>query len=776
MKAMKLMSNDFTNSFLALLSDSVFGQSKFFNTSSSEIRSSRIRRISQHSKWYELTIRLLFLARFTLLFLETPPITCIFTYIMFFITFETWIIYFKRFISGFKSHLEKEEKINKSLLETIEKKIGIYISVANLITFFFSVNLLYCESTSVNKGFFIFLPINFLHLTESIMLQPEIHSIFFSTIYILFFFPIIIFKSSFSLTNLFFLMGASASVYVHYVISFFTKKVYEKIIKSKQIQNYSKKEILHCLEDPIALYNNKPEICFCNKEFEKLNQDLILKSNSDIIEVMVDENGQSLKQHIELLLKDKINIKENSSKIFTKKNIENEVSLSSYMITFIKKYFKSLNSIGVAIVIKELGYEIELKILNKINEFTKMILYSMSHEIRTPINGMICMFNLIKKKVDKNLLPLIKIGLACSYFFTSQINSIMDFAQIIKGEFEIHGSYFNVRKFLNKIYKIAKQYLDEKSKKITVIMDVDSQLSTEIYGDQERIRQMLMNLLFNSIKYTEEGTIVLLVKNIDKDWIQFSVIDTGSGFSVDQINLLNNYQPNQYEVINNGLKTFPGFKLSISQMILSKYDSKLVAHFKESNGSHLSFDVPQFYAKFKTTTKKFESRSLYNELTIYPASTNYDKYKLPLQHKTLTFVNQKMSTQINMIKNVNEKIALIVDDIDMNRFVIDRLIKSVKQDIGCIEAKNGLEALLMTQKLSFEEKNIIIFMDIEMPIMNGIESSLEIRKFSKAPIIAITAYTSEEIRKKAFEAGVNMVLNKPVSIHQIKEILLMFGF
>ena len=659
-------------------------------------------------------------------------------------------------------------------LEKIENDIGIFSASMNLILMILPMLLINYESEYLNKGIAIFLPNNFVHFTESVMIQPEIHSqfcaILFSLTYTLFFS-----FTQFSFTTLFFLMGAINAFILSYVFSSNTRKVYEKIIKIKKEKLSTQNEVIKSLDEPVILVNSKCDIIFKNDAFDNINCNVEKENSKPILEELFDDNQKSLKEYIlDLFLE---NSKEGIKifKVFIKKASKLYSTGNSFFVSFIKKQFKAVNSLGIAIIIKDIGNEIELKVMKKAKEFTNLMLYSMSHEVRTPINGIIGIFHILKKKVAQELKDTIYMGISCSAFLTSQIKCIMDFAQIIKGEFTIHGESINIRDFLKKIQKIGVRFLVEKRESIKFEVIVEENIPKEILGDSERIMQIILNLLTNSIKYTDKGFIKIIASMQDKYELEISIIDSGCGLSTNQISILNSFKPDHYDVINKEYKTFPGFKLSICQMILEKHKSKLIAHSLEGLGSHISFKIPQIENKASKISDSSILENI-NEQSIYSLANNYDKCKYTLHLKTLSGLKLKYSSFSSNLSNLtSSKVILIADDVEMNRFVLKNMLLSI-HDYKCYEAENGMEAWHQAEKIHNLHLRMLIFMDIDMPIMDGIEATKNIRKFSCCPIIAITAYASEDIREKALEAGINAVLTKPVSIKQLKSVLASYGF
>ena len=488
---------------------------------------------------------------------------------------------------------------------------------------------------------------------------------------------------------------------------------------------------------------------------------------------MLDDESKSIKDNLQEIFLRKSSGLNKISKIFHLFVDENCQEYTEYLVTFIKRKFESIITECVAIIIKYLGDEMQLKIMKKTKEFTDFMLFSVSHEIRTPINGIMGIFQEIKKKINLELKPKVKIGINCGVYLINQVKCISDFAQIVGNDFRLHGITFNIRQFFKQMKKIVDTSLLDKSNDIKVITEIDKEIPNEIFSDKERLAQILINFLTNSVKYTEKGEIRIIAQLINKFNIEITISDTGCGFTPNQIFELNNYTRWNYKTTGLINKKFPGFKISINHMILEKMQSKI--RIREINiGSTISFIFPISYlCSFKDINREPTSNIPGDFLFSFAAY--YEKYKFPINVKSLSSLKLKFPPHKSLIPITIQPSILIVDDTSMNRFVIRGICESSGQ-FKIEEASNGLEAVSKAE-ISFKNKeNLLIFMDIDMPIMDGIEASMRIRTFAKYPIIAITAFGDEQIRQKAFKVGINNYLTKPITHIQLKEILRLYNF
>lgn len=137
------------------------------------------------------------------------------------------------------------------------------------------------------------------------------------------------------------------------------------------------------------------------------------------------------------------------------------------------------------------------------------MLYSLSHEVRTPLNGIQGILQLLKNKIENEFKEKIKIALACSSFLVNQINCMLDYSEIIKNEFQIHLEQVNLNEFFSKMIKIAQSILVNNKSSIKIKYEISENINSLIFLDCERVRQVILNLITNSVKYTKEGYIII---------------------------------------------------------------------------------------------------------------------------------------------------------------------------------------------------------------------------------------------------------------------------
>lgn len=376
------------------------------------------------------------------------------------------------------------------------------------------------------------------------------------------------------------------------------------------------------------------------------------------------------------------------------------------------------------------------------NKAKSEFLANMSHEIRTPLNGIIGFTDLLKntklEDIQRNYMNTIN---QSAKSLMEIINDILDFSKIESGKLELDIKKCDLNEILNQVIELINY--DSNTKKIDLSLNISNQVPKYIWTDSVRLKQILINLLSNAVKFTEKGNVVLSV-NIKEDnddankTIRFSVKDTGIGIQKD-------FQQKIFESFSQGdtstTRKFggTGLGLTISNQLLNLMESKLQLESEYGVGSEFFFDI------VVKTSNKIED----------------------IQQETLIDIvieNDKIN-----FGHENFKI-LLVEDNKINMLLAKTLIKQIIPNGTIYEAENGQEAIDKFIVL----KPDIILMDVQMPVKNGYEASIEIRKTEigkHIPIIALTAGTVVGEREKCLEAGMDDYASKPIIKENLKSII-----
>lgn len=350
-------------------------------------------------------------------------------------------------------------------------------------------------------------------------------------------------------------------------------------------------------------------------------------------------------------------------------------------------------------------------------------LANMSHEIRTPLNAIVGFSRLMTttdNREDEKLYS--EIINQNSDVLLQLINDILDLSKIEAGTFEYIKQPMDLGEMCRNVYEIHKGRVQEG---VTLTLDNEND-SLMINEDKNRILQLITNLITNAIKFTYEGEIHFGFK-LKKDYIDFYVKDTGIGISEEKLSHIFG----RFVKLNSFVQG-TGLGLAIFQMIVEKMGGAITVESELHEGSTFRFTIP------------------------------YDMYNKQEKFKKNAEREQHLKVAI---KSLQLRTLLVAEDVDSN-FLLMNTVLGKKYKL--IRARDGREAVDMYK----ENHPDLIFMDIKMPYMDGLEATRLIRGYSKdIPIIALTAFAFESDRERAIEAGCNDYLTKPVSQEAIEKIL-----
>lgn len=362
-------------------------------------------------------------------------------------------------------------------------------------------------------------------------------------------------------------------------------------------------------------------------------------------------------------------------------------------------------------------------------------LANMSHEIRTPMNGIIGFLDLLQRtEVSSDQQDYIKEAKRASDMLLYLINDILDFSKVEAGKLDIENINFNIRNAVESTVSIFIPKTIEKHIKFSTT--INENVPEDVIGDPGRLRQILNNLLSNAVKFTEKGEIIVkvdFVENIDeKALIRFEVKDTGIGIDEENINKL--FKPfSQTDASTTRRFGGTGLGLAISKELVSLMNGNIDLQSKLGVGSTFSFTILLEVSK---------SQKKYDE---FDADKGFEK-PLNLKHENW--------------KKFSKPRILLVEDNEVNRKVVITMLKH--KNMSCDIAVDGSEAIRSLKEKQYD----IIFMDCQMPVMDGYESSMRIREIEgnerHTTIIAMTASAMEGDREKCIKAGMDKYISKPI--------------
>jgi len=379
-------------------------------------------------------------------------------------------------------------------------------------------------------------------------------------------------------------------------------------------------------------------------------------------------------------------------------------------------------------------------------------LANMSHEIRSPLNVIIGLTDLVleddtlSKNVEENL---VKINNAGSTLL-SIVNDILDLSKIESGKLTLSPVEYYMSSLLNDVITLVVTRLGEKP--ITFNLNIPDDLPNKLFGDDLRVKQILTNLLSNSVKYTHRGKIELKVNCAHEGetiWMEISVSDTGMGIREDDVKkLFLDYF--QADAKSNRNIEGTGLGLPITKRLVEMMDGEIDAKSEYGKGTTFSLRIKQGFV---------DDTPLGADLA----------EKL----RSFRYIDDKRTTTKRLVRlNLNYAKVLVVDDMQTNLDVAAGLLRKYNMQVDCL--LNGHEAV---ERICGETPVYnAVFMDHMMPGMDGIETVDKIRSLKteyaqKVPIIALTANAIQGTEKMFYAHGFQAFISKPIDIMELDSVI-----
>lgn len=368
------------------------------------------------------------------------------------------------------------------------------------------------------------------------------------------------------------------------------------------------------------------------------------------------------------------------------------------------------------------------------NKAKSAFLANMSHEIRTPMNAILGFTQLLlrENKLSDNQYNKLDMIHRSGEHLLEIINDILEMSKIEAGKIILTEKSFNINQLLEDIEIMFRSRIEIKGLLFNIFRPND--LPQFIISDENKVKQILINLIGNALKFTNKGTISLDVRISKQDLkqiISFSITDTGIGIENSAIEtLFDAFTQSQSGIITEG---GTGLGLSISKKFASMLHGDIKIKSNQNKGSCFTFSIPLIEGNHEDS-----------------------KSKLSLN-------------KISKIKSADKSYSiLVVDDKEHNRILLEEMLEIV--GFKTMSANNGIEAIEAFKKYNPD----LIFMDIAMPQMDGTEATIKIRKTKNGatiPIVFVSASVFSETKKEVFKCGANDFLSKPFKDYEVYQII-----
>lgn len=423
--------------------------------------------------------------------------------------------------------------------------------------------------------------------------------------------------------------------------------------------------------------------------------------------------------------------------------------------------------------------EEKAKQLQLSSKYKSEFLANMSHELRTPLNSILLLSEMLAEDIDENLTEeqkeFSRVINSSGQDLLNLINDILDLSKVEVKKLEVMFGEVNVMEFVNR-FELQFTHI-AKHKKLDYEIIQGDNLPDVFYTDEQRLQQIVKNLLSNAFKFTEKGKVTVEIEKANRrdllrakvpveaeTWLKISVTDTGIGISEDKLGLI-------FEAFHQGdgatMRKYggTGLGLSISREFSTLLGGVVQVESEEDKGSTFTLIIPslpngmpqmkEVEAAWQEVAAGADAELLEEENRLLNMAAGAEEVKA----QSYVQAEEDLS---NILKG---KTVIVVDDDHRNVYALNNALN--KEDMNILTAENGLQCLDILHETEHVD---IILMDIMMPVMDGYKAIKTIRNLEKhkdVPIIALTAKAMKGDREKCLEVGASDYISKPLKLDQL---------